>query len=112
MEALAKQQQQIEERIPDQSYYQSEEFHALLTLILEKLHSTHQQEKLKTFVDNLINWDYVLELYEQMKQYLDAMRMSHRFTGPDCELVHPRLMPRCDQRDAPSARALRLEVQR
>jgi hypothetical protein len=55
MEALAKQQQQIEERIPDQSYYQSEEFHALLTLILEKLHSTHQQEKLKTFGEALAN---------------------------------------------------------
>lgn len=55
MEALARQQQQIEENIPDQSYYQSEEFHALLTLILEKLHSTYQQEKLKTFGEALAN---------------------------------------------------------
>lgn len=55
MEALAKQQKRIEEKIPNLSYYQSEEFHALSTLILEKLHSTHQQEKLKAFGEALAN---------------------------------------------------------
>lgn len=74
MEALAEQQKQIEDKIPDQSYYQSEEFHALLTLILEKLHSTHHQEKLKTFGDALANSGATEFAADDKEAYIRTLR--------------------------------------
>src|SRR5271155_503477 len=52
---LHAQQKRIEDRISDMNYYESEEFHSLLTLILERLHATHQKEKLKMLGDALAN---------------------------------------------------------
>lgn len=54
-EELEAQQKRIEEAIPDKSYYESEEFQTLIALVLERLHTTHDSEKLKMFGDALAN---------------------------------------------------------
>jgi hypothetical protein len=54
-EELEKQQKSIEDRIPDKGYYESEEFQTLFALLIERLHTTHQQEKLKMFGKALAN---------------------------------------------------------
>jgi len=54
-EELEAQQTRLEERIADRSYYESDEFYTLFGLILERLHTTHDQEKLKRFGDALAN---------------------------------------------------------
>jgi hypothetical protein len=46
-EELNAQQKRIESSIPDRRYYESEEFQSLLGLIIEKLHTTHDEEKLR-----------------------------------------------------------------
>jgi hypothetical protein len=54
-EALSAQQKTIEDKIPDQQYYQSEEFQSLLALIIERLYATHDEAKLRAFGDALAN---------------------------------------------------------
>uniref|UniRef100_A0A7V5CTY3 Uncharacterized protein n=1 Tax=Acidobacterium capsulatum TaxID=33075 RepID=A0A7V5CTY3_9BACT len=54
-EELEEQQKRIEDRIPDKRYYQSDEFQTLFALLIERLHTTHQQEKLKMFGKALAN---------------------------------------------------------
>jgi hypothetical protein len=74
MDALAERQKQIEDKIPDPSYYNGEEFHALLTLILEKLHATHQQEKLRTFGEALANSGIGEFTAEDKEPYIRTLR--------------------------------------
>jgi len=54
-EELNAQHKRIQEKIPDEAYYQSEEFQTLLGLLLERLHTTHDRKKLKMFGDALAN---------------------------------------------------------
>jgi hypothetical protein len=54
-EELNAQQKRIEDRIPDKKYYESEEFQSLLILILEKIHTTTDDEKLRSFGSALAN---------------------------------------------------------
>jgi hypothetical protein len=54
-EELDAQQKRIEASIPDRRYYESEEFQSLLGLVIEKLHTTHDEEKLRIFGDALAN---------------------------------------------------------
>ena len=54
-EELEHQQKRIEESIGDKSYYESDEFYTLFGLILERLYTTHDKEKLKRFGDALAN---------------------------------------------------------
>jgi hypothetical protein len=54
-EALNDQQKRIEDKIPDRGYYKSDEFQTLLGLIIERLHTTHDDEKLKMFGNALAN---------------------------------------------------------
>jgi hypothetical protein len=54
-EELNAQQKRIEDKIPDKKYYESEEFQSLLILILEKIHTTHDDEKLRRFAAALAN---------------------------------------------------------
>lgn len=54
-EELEEQQKRIEARIPDKGYYESEEFQTLFALLIERLHTTHQEEKLKMFGNALAN---------------------------------------------------------
>ena len=54
-EALNEQQKRIEDKIPDRNYYESEEFQPLLGLLIERLHTTQDDEKLKMFGDALAN---------------------------------------------------------
>lgn len=54
-EELESQQKRIEESIEDKSYYESDEFYTLFGLILERLHTTHDKEKLRRFGDALAN---------------------------------------------------------
>jgi len=48
-EALNSQQKRIEDKIPDRTYYESEEFQTLLGLLLERLHTTHDNERLRMY---------------------------------------------------------------
>jgi hypothetical protein len=54
-EALNEQYKQIEEKIPDATYYESEEFQTLMGLVIERLHTTCDDEKLKMFGNALAN---------------------------------------------------------
>ena len=54
-EELNAQQKRIENRIPDMRYYESEEFHSLLGLLMERLNTTHDDTKLRMFGDALAN---------------------------------------------------------
>jgi hypothetical protein len=54
-EELNAQQKRIEASIPDRKYYESEEFQSLLGLVIEKLHTTHDEEKLRMFGAALAN---------------------------------------------------------
>lgn len=54
-EALNEQQRRIENKIPDRSYYESEEFQTLIGLVIERLHTTRDAEKLSMFGTALAN---------------------------------------------------------
>jgi hypothetical protein len=54
-EELNAQQKRIEASIPDRKYYESEEFQSLIGLVIEKLNTTHDEEKLRMFGDALAN---------------------------------------------------------
>jgi hypothetical protein len=71
---LHAQQLRIEAKIPDRAYYKSDEFRSLMVLILEKLHSTHQQEKLKMFGDALANSGSSDFREDDREQYIRTLR--------------------------------------
>jgi hypothetical protein len=73
-EALEQQQRRIVEKIPDADYYSSSEFQSLLILILERLHSTHQEEKLRTFGEALANSGSEDFVAEDKEQYVRTLR--------------------------------------
>lgn len=52
---LSAQQKRIEAKIPDQQYYESEEFQSLLALVIERLYTTHDEAKLLAFGAALAN---------------------------------------------------------
>src|SRR5579863_3043621 len=54
-EELNAQLKRIEKSIPDRRYYASEEFQSLFGLVVEKLQTTHDEEKLRMFGDALAN---------------------------------------------------------
>jgi hypothetical protein len=54
-EELDVQQKRIEKKIPDERYYSSEGFQTLIGLIIERLHTTHDREKLRMFGRALAN---------------------------------------------------------
>jgi hypothetical protein len=54
-EELNAQQKRIEASIPDRRYYESEEFQTFVGLVIEKLHTTHDEEKLRAFGAALAN---------------------------------------------------------
>jgi hypothetical protein len=72
--ALEEQQKNIASKIPDRRYYESEEFHSLVILVLEKLHSTHQDEKLKMFGEALANSGTVKFVAEDKEQYIRTLQ--------------------------------------
>ncbi len=53
--ALNDQQKRIEDKIPNRGYYESEEFQTLMGLLLERLHTTQDNEKLNMFGKALAN---------------------------------------------------------
>jgi len=71
---LDAQHKRIEDKISDKSYYESEEFQTLLILILERLNSTHQEEKLRMFGDALANSGSSDFHDEDTEQYIRTLR--------------------------------------
>ena len=55
VKAFAERLKHIESKIPNREYYKSEEFQSLFMLLAERLHTTHDHEKLKMFGDALGN---------------------------------------------------------
>jgi hypothetical protein len=96
-EALEEQQKRIEQKIPDKSYYESEEFQSLLMLVLEKLHATHQEEKLKTLGEALANSGTSEFVKQDKEQYvrtlqelsLEDIRMLRRLAEINSLPSHP-----------------------
>ncbi len=73
-EELNAQQKRIEDRIPDRKYYESEEFQTLLGLILEKLQTTHDEEKLRTFGVSLANCGSIEFQADDKENYIRTLR--------------------------------------
>jgi hypothetical protein len=73
-EELNAQVQRIEDKIPDKGYYEFDEFRTLFTLVLERLHSTHQEEKLKMFGDALANTGSRDFHEDDREQYIRTLR--------------------------------------
>jgi hypothetical protein len=55
LEEFSAQMKRIEDKIPDRRYYLSEEFQSWLRLVIEKLHATRDEAKLRAFGDALAN---------------------------------------------------------
>ena len=55
LKELSAQMKRIEDKIPDRRYYLSEEFQSWLRLVIEKLHATRDEAKLRAFGDALAN---------------------------------------------------------
>jgi hypothetical protein len=68
------QQKRIEDKIPNMSYYRSEKFGSLLTLILERLHGTRHKEKLRMFGDALANSGSSDLNEDDAEQYIRTLR--------------------------------------
>jgi hypothetical protein len=68
------QQKRIEDKIPDMNYYTSEPFGALFTLILERLHATRHEEKLRMFGDSLANSGSSDFQADDTEQYIRTLR--------------------------------------
>jgi hypothetical protein len=73
-EALEEQQKRFERDIPYRSYYDSDEFAALFHLVLERLHSTHQKEKLKAFGRALGNCGRRTFEQDDREQFIRVLR--------------------------------------
>ena len=73
-EELDAQQKRIEDKIPDKEYYQSEEFQSLLILILERIHTTHDNEKLRRFGTALANSGSIAFQSDDRETYIRTLR--------------------------------------
>ena len=73
-EELSAQQKRIEDRIPDNRYYESEEFQSLLGLVIEKLHTTHDYEKLRMFGNALANSGSSEFQSDDKEEYIRTLR--------------------------------------
>jgi hypothetical protein len=73
-EALENQLQLIEHKIHDKNYYESDEFQTLLVLIIEKLQSTHQKEKLRIFGESLANCGHIDFVADDKEDYIRTLR--------------------------------------
>ena len=73
-EALERQQRLLSDQIPDRRYYESDGFQTLLLLILERLHTTHQDEKLKTFGETLANSGTQPFIKDDKEEYIRTLR--------------------------------------
>jgi hypothetical protein len=73
-EELDAQQKRIESSIPDRRYYESEEFQSLLGLVIEKLHTTHDEEKLRMFGDALANSGSSEFQRDEKEDYIRTLR--------------------------------------
>jgi hypothetical protein len=71
---LNAQQKRIEDKLADKSYYQSEEFQSLLGLVIEKLHTTHDEEKLRTFGVALANAGTNEFMPDEKEDYIRTLR--------------------------------------
>jgi hypothetical protein len=88
-EQLDAQQKRIEKKIPDERYYSSEEFQTLIGLIIERLHTTHDREKLRMFgraLANSGNEEFQAEDREQLIRVLRdlspaELQMLSKFQG-------------------------------
>jgi hypothetical protein len=73
-EELNAQQKRIAEKIPDKSYYESEEFQTLIGLIIERLHTTHDGNKLCMFGDALANCGSSEFQSDDKEEYIRTLR--------------------------------------
>jgi hypothetical protein len=73
-EELSAQQKRIEDRIPDKKYYDSEEFQSLIGLVIEKLDTTHDEEKLRMFGDALANSGSTEFQADDKEEYVRTLR--------------------------------------
>jgi hypothetical protein len=73
-EELNAQQKRIEDKIPDMRYYESEEFHSLLSLVMERLNTTHDEEKLRIFGDALANSGSAVFVNDDREEYIRTLR--------------------------------------
>jgi hypothetical protein len=71
---LNEQQKRIEEKIPDKKYYESEEFHTLFSLVLERLNTAHDEEKLRMFGDALANSGSIQFASDDKEEYIRTLR--------------------------------------
>jgi hypothetical protein len=73
-EELNAQQKRIEASIPDRRYYESEEFQTFVGLVIEKLHTTHDEEKLRAFEDALANCGSSEFQPDEKEDYIRTLR--------------------------------------
>jgi hypothetical protein len=73
-EELNAQQKRIEQKIPDKSYYESEEFQTLIGLVIERLHTTHDANKLRMFGDALANCGSGEFQSDDKEEYIRTLR--------------------------------------
>lgn len=73
-EELNAQQRRIEASIPDRKYYESEEFQSLIGLVIEKLNTTHDEEKLRMFGDALANAGSSKYQHDEKEDYIRILR--------------------------------------
>ena len=64
----------IEEEKIDRGFYDSEEFQSLLLLLIEKLQTTHDRDKLKSFANALANCGNVDFHSDDKEQYVRVLR--------------------------------------
>ncbi len=73
-EELEAQQARIADLLEDKTFYESEEFQTLFALVLERIHSTHEQEKLRQFGDALANSALPGNGYQEKEAFIRILR--------------------------------------
>jgi hypothetical protein len=71
---MKKQLEEIAQDKVNQAFFGSEEFQTLLYLVLERLHATHQKEKLEAFGDALANSATIDFKKDDKEQYIRTLR--------------------------------------
>lgn len=84
-EELNAEQKRLENKIPDQTYYESEEFQTLLGLVLERIDTTHEQDKLRMFGDALANSGNAEFESDDKEQYVRILR---DLSGQDLKILN------------------------
>jgi hypothetical protein len=74
LKEMDEQHARIEDKIEDKGFYRSEEFQTLIGLIMERLHTTHDKEKLKLFGDALANSGSVDFQSDDKEAYIRILR--------------------------------------